>query len=207
MTTKNKIITGFVVVILLIVGGYYFTHQGTKLALVSGTGEPSGFDNINMTGSLRSGVAAGDINQTTWGNGSISATGQIVSASNVVTDNVNSTTTTATSQVLKGSDIVGYSTVAISLNGGADSITLPSSTTLATFLPNNGDSTTFVLENATSTANTSGNLLTLVAGTGTLLENASSTNATSVLGLSKIATVDVVRKPNSDFIFLFNAGI
>lgn len=197
MTKTIKIIIGFLALVVIVLGGYIVSHSSSKNhdVKVKGIGEPSGFDNVNLTGSIRTGVAAGDTSVTTNGNGSATVGGNIVNSSAIAT------TTVATSQTLKSSDIIGFSAILMTPNVGSDTITLPASSTLSTWLANAGDTTSFVLFNSTTTAGVN---LTVVAGTGTLVESASSTAVTVA---NHGSTIDVFRKPNSDLVFIINPAI
>lgn len=102
-----------------------------------------------------------------------------------------------------GSGTLTYSnikerSVILSTNAGALTLTLPASTTLKSFLPKAGDSAKYVIVNQ-GTA-----LLTLAGGTGTLLQTASSTKTVNIGGT---ATLDFVRKANSDIVVLMSPGI
>ena len=94
-------------------------------------------------------------------------------------------------------DLDGKTTI-LSTNAGALTITMPASTTLGTFLPRAGDRASLVIVNQGTT------LLTLAGGTGTLLQTASSTKTVNIGGS---ATLDFVRKTNSDFIVLMSPAI
>lgn len=118
-----------------------------------------------------------------------------------VQSGINSTTTTATASVLSATDLVGYSELHLTVSTGSLTLTLPASSTLSAFLPNAGDYTQFILYNATTT---SGINVTLAAGTGTLLESASSTAATTA---QRASMVTVLRKVNTDLIFMIQPFI
>ncbi len=123
---------------------------------------------------------------------------------------INSTSTPlGLSTVTLGStDVVGYSTISFTSNVPNLVVTLPSSSTLATWLPNPGDFTTFLFLNSTSTANPVANAnIGFVAGVGSLLEVSSSSSASTVVVSNATSTVtkgveiNVTRKPNSDLLF------
>ena len=99
----------------------------------------------------------------------------------------------------------------ISMNPGITSgisVTFPATTTtgMSTFLPNVGDNTSFTVYNATSTSN---RLITFVAGTGVLLETASS-SATVFTGVNPVipnqreAQFFCSRVPTTDIVCLMD---
>lgn len=109
---------------------------------------------------------------------------------------VNASSTIVATQFLSATDIIGYSTIAITTSAANTDLVLPASTTLSAWLPNSGDFTTLVFLNTGAAGN-----IGFTAGTGSLLQVASSTvNATSTP--AKGVEFNVVRKPNSDIIFL-----
>lgn len=75
---------------------------------------------------------------------------------------------------------------------GAVTVTLPATTTLASFVPNTGDRVSILV------ANVGTGILTLAGGTGSLLTSASSSLAVSP---SHSALLEVVRKANTDIAF------
>lgn len=116
----------------------------------------------------------------------------------------NSTSTTVTSYTLVSNDVVGFSSIILTPNTGATNLYLPASSTLSTWLPNPGDFTTFILLNGTTTAGVNGTI-GLTAGSGTLLAVASSTGSTGITASTtagKASEINVVRKTNSDLLFL-----
>ena len=83
----------------------------------------------------------------------------------------NSTSTTATAQTLKLSDVQDYSTVILVPNTASDTVTFFASSTAAAWLPAAGDSQTQCWINGTTTANI---FLTFADGTGVDVQVASS---------------------------------
>lgn len=84
----------------------------------------------------------------------------------------NSTSTVATTQTLSAADIANYTTVIITPNTGALTLTLPATSTLSAFIPVAGDRAEQCWYNATSTGAAT---TTFAAGVGFDIEVASST--------------------------------
>lgn len=120
---------------------------------------------------------------------------------NQVYNATNATSTTATAQTLIAGDIVGYTTISLTPNTGSTTLTLPASSTLSTWLSYSGSSLVFSLFDASTT---SGVNITVVAGTGTLVADASTT-ATVTSG--KMMEIRVMRKPNNDLLFTLYPAI
>ncbi len=192
----NKIIKGIVIAaiaVLAIIGGVSgiskFFSSPTGLVGDASTGYPDGLTVGGGTYAVSPALAV---------TGAVTVSGQLSGSSGIVSSTINSTSTTATSETMSATDLVGYSVISITPNTGALTVTLPASSTLSTYLPNAGDSTSFVLFNASTTALQT---VTIAAGTGTLLEVASTT-ATAVTAPAKASRITVFRKPNSDLVFL-----
>jgi len=126
----------------------------------------------------------------------------------VVTNGGILSTSTPNSMTLAPSDML-YGFISMTLSGaGGVSITFPATTTtgMSTFLPNVGDNTSFIVYNATSTSN---RLITFVAGTGVLLETASS-SATAFTGVNPVipnqreAQFFCSRVPTTDIVCLMD---
>lgn len=205
----KKIILIAVGVIVLGAGGYFFGsyHKNTPSTIaVGGVGPASGFDNINMTGSLKVGAAAGDTSASGYGDGTIFSTGVQVSSSTMYAaqglnvGGLNSTTTPA-SMTMRASDFSVSTLLSINPTVGAITLTLPASTTMNTagFLPYAGDCTEDVFHNSTTTAAAA---ITMAAGTGSLLLNASSTATAGKILPGGAARFIVCRKVNTDYMFL-----
>jgi len=75
------------------------------------------------------------------------------------------TSTSGTATTLKASDMNSYGTIDLMSNVAAFTYTLPATSTMLGFLPNDGDTREWIFHNATSTAVT----LTIVKGTGMYL--------------------------------------
>lgn len=114
---------------------------------------------------------------------------------------VNSTSTTATSQTLAVTDLYGYSSILMTPNVDSVTLTLPATSTMNAFVPNAGDWRTILLVNGTTTA---AKTVSIAAGTGTLLKNASTTAA---VGPGSVASLMFIRKANTDIDVLFVPGI
>ena len=122
-------------------------------------------------------------------------------------------TTTSISMTLAPTDMQ-YGLISMTPIVGGITITLPATTTsgMSAFLPNAGDNTSFYWSNATTTTNTSLNIITVAAGTGTLLETATSstsafTGANPVIPPGRGATVDCYRKVNTDIVCMMSPFI
>jgi hypothetical protein len=219
MTTKDKIFFGAAVVVVAIVAVFSVLHffKGNGGAPMLGaaqgllaenyipyvsinTGYNSAYG-ITTTGALA--AAATTLTGTLTGvaatlTGTLTAvagtfSGLITDDAGILHSYTNSTTTTATSQTLKLSDVQGYDTVILTPNVGSDTVTLFASSTASTWLPAAGDSqrTCFINGTTTSAIN-----LTFAGGTGTTLLVASS-SATAlgslVIGPQKKGCFDFTR--------------
>lgn len=102
----------------------------------------------------------------------------------------NSTSTTATTQTLVAADIANYSTVILTPNVGAVTLTLPASSTLSALIPTAGDRTEQCWVNGSSTAAAT---IKFAAGTGIDLEFA--TSSTLILGAGDSGCFRYIRKP------------
>jgi len=158
---SNKKYTIGLVIVAIIAVTALFTPAGQKVA-----GSVKGLTNTNSFGvsdmkvgtlctdsyeyALCTGMSvdsSGNLSTT----GTLQATGTIQTSSTVYAGKQNSTSTTATTYTLVSGDIVGYSVISMTPNTGALTLTLPASSTLATWLPNAGDTTEFTLFNASTT--------------------------------------------------------
>lgn len=176
--TKTKITIGIIVAIgLAVLAAIYFA---AKTPVVAGA------------------VIEPNCNQITCYT-SLGVSGSTYFATGFSQGGINSTSTPA-SMTLQASDIQNISLLSDTPTVGAITLTFPASSTLATWLPNAGDTASFIVTNATSSAFA----VTLAGGTGTLLQKASTTAAILSGGS---ATVDVFRKANSDFVFVMNPAI
>lgn len=110
-----------------------------------------------------------------------------------------STSTVQTASTLAASELAGYSTISVTPTGGSLTLTLPASSTLTTWLPNIGDTTSFVMFNASTTAGVN---VVIAGGTGTTLVTASSSVTNSTIGPASAGRFEVLRKPNTDLLFM-----
>jgi hypothetical protein len=191
---KNYIV-GFVAVTALIVGGLSYTKAPDVVVGSQGKqgiqGErgpvgPAGKDGRDGKDAVaRFGATAG----TEFYSNMTFYAGEVFSATFA--------TTSTGAGTLTASNIKDKSTV-LSTNAGALTLTLPASTTLTSFIPKAGDRVSMLLVNQ-GTA-----LLTLAGGTGTLLQTASSTKTVNIGGT---ATLEFVRKTNSDIVVHMDPAI
>lgn len=130
-----------------------------------------------------------------------SVTNSTISSANDIYTGVNATSTSATSYTLVQKDIQGYGTILITPTVNSLTLTLPATSTLSQFLPKAGSRTTIFIVNATSTA---AKTVTIAAGTGTLLKNATTTAA---IGPGSVGRIDLVRKTDTDIDVLLDIGI
>ena len=193
---KTLKIIGIVVAIALVAFGVYsYQSAGVKYgdnSTLSG-GLTVQLSNTGDTFTTGTGINTVAITST----GNITAAGIIYSKDGLVEGGIDSIATTSTSYTLVQNDLLNYSFISFTPNGGNTTLTLPASTTLTSWLANAGDSAIEAIHNASSTA---GVTLTVAAGTGTLVQNASST---LVINPLKDATIRCIRKANTDVVCLF----
>lgn len=108
---------------------------------------------------------------------------------------VNSTSTTAVAYTLAAQDVIGYSTIILTPNTASTTLTLPASSTLASWVPQAGQRINMFLFDGSTTPGVN---IGIIAGSGSLIENASSTATTTS---SKAMELDVMRKPNGDLLW------
>ncbi|HEY9826353.1 MAG TPA: hypothetical protein V6D19_12970 [Stenomitos sp.] len=115
----------------------------------------------------------------------------------IVFDGVNSTSTTATTQTLAATDIIGYSTILFTPNTGATTLTFPATSTLSSqdFIPRAGQRTQQCWINSTSTVAAT---IIFAAGTGIDLETSSSTPSDLTIPGGNSACFQFTRQRNSD---------
>lgn len=125
----------------------------------------------------------------------VGASGQIDAQTGIVEGGINATST-AGNATFAPSDVQNISTVYVTPTVGNETLTLPATTTagMSTWIPNPGDSDTFGIINATTSAFT----VNIAGGTGTLLKNASTTSAAIVSGGE--AFMRCTRKVNTDIL-------
>lgn len=168
-----EILAVIVLVIFAVIGLVSLFHKSTPSA--------GGTSNIGD-------LIADSITTTTVNGG----TGLIYGQTGLIEGGINATNTPA-SLTLKSSDFTSVSLISVNLTVGAATLTFPATSTLASWIPNVGDTDEFAIQNATSSAFN----VTLAAGTGTLLLDASTTKAILPGG---IAFLRATRKVNSDIV-------
>src|SRR3990167_1177208 len=118
-----------------------------------------------------SGNWIGAITATTLTAAATTLSGLLTTDAGHIKSYTNSTTTTATAQTLKLSDVQNYSTVILTPNTASDTVTLFASSTASAWLPSAGYSQSTCFINGTTTT---GINLTFAGGTGTIIQVASS---------------------------------
>lgn len=204
MSEKNKSLLTVVVVALIVSVVINLlsprTQVVTKSQLTGGSGTPTVLDNLNLFGALQIGISdSNPLVMSGFPTGSLSLTGLISASSTlyaqqgVIAGGAISTTTPA-SMTLSVNDLSTTTYISMLPTVGAITVTMPASTTFSSFLTNAGDSKEFVIHNSTTTAAQS---ITIAGGTGTLLNNASS--SAKVLPTSS-ADIRLTKKYNGDII-------
>jgi len=125
----------------------------------------------------------------------INSPGLVYAGQGLVEGGVVSLSTTTTSYTLTQADILTSSLFTYTTASGNATITLPASTTLTSFVTNSGDQSIEVVYNGSATST-----LTIAGGTGTTVQNASST---LVLPAGKSAQIRFVRLPSTSLNALF----
>lgn len=191
MSNKNLTIGVVVAIVIAIIGCF---SPSVQKAIVAGTtGIYTNYAGLASTATL-TGPGCGDAYST--------CAPTITGSSIGLIQNGNLATTTPASMTMAATDFTGgYATISDLPNVGSITLTLPASSTMSTFLPSVGDTKSYTLFNASSTAAIT---VTLAGGTGTILEDASTTKA---IGPLKAATVTVFRSTDSDLVFLMNPYI
>lgn len=202
---RNVWVALIAVGIIAIVG--LFTPLGQ--AVVQKAGQISGVTNYSKLGVIELKVGSGCGDGFTYAGCSgvlVNATSGFVAGllatfdAGLTLSYTNSTSTTATAETALAADIANYSTVIMTPNTGAITVTLPASSTLSSFIPTAGDRMDQCWYNATGTAAAT---ITFAAGAGIDLEVASSTgkNAQGVastnltIGAGNSGCFTFIRKP------------
>ncbi len=155
------------VAILVAIGGYFYPQ--------SVLGAASGVAHYQVESFLQ-GLAVGARDQFSVSNaGALTTSGIIQTDGGELHSYVNATSTTATTQTLKVSDVTAYDTVILTPNIANDTVTFFASSTASSWLPAAGDSQRVCFINGTTTANIG--TITLAGGTGLKLLVSSSTTA------------------------------
>lgn len=111
---------------------------------------------------------------------------------------VTSSSTTATVGTLSQAE-VSAGTYLFTPNTSAVTLTLPLASSLTSFVPNSGDQATLYFRNATTSPTIA---VTFAGNTGTILENASSTSITAVVGGGKGARLLFARSGTSTDVYV-----
>lgn len=208
MNTTYKTIVGIIAaIIIVVVGIIYLVPNHSSVKGISGTGEPSGFDNVSLTGGLKVGVAQGDVSLPGYGVGSIWASSTIISSSTLYAQggitsggicSISSASTTATIYLTN----LNLLCTELSITSGTSTtliVTLPASSTM-TALSYPGDASNLYIYAASTTA---GNLI--IAGTTTAgfsinstLGIASTTAATTTVIAGEAGIFDYFRLSTTD---------
>lgn len=110
---------------------------------------------------------------------------------------INQSTTTYT---LQSTDVQNFTTLGLlGSSTAASTFTLPASSTLAGWFNNVGDNKLMTIFNASTT----GQAITLAGGTGTILEDASSSK--TLIG-GATATVLAYKRPSGDYVFTIDVA-
>lgn len=160
-----------IVLIAGIIGGFVGGLVGNQSGnLGAGTRFPNGISADSTSpssGEVRGSTLTITGAQTLTGATTLSSTltvgGLIKADAGSYVSYTNSTSTTATTQTLAAADILNYSSIILTPNTGALTLTLPASSTLSAMVPVAGDSFEQCWYNATTTAAT---YITFAAGTG-----------------------------------------
>lgn len=186
MFDLKNIVTSLVVSILVFAGGYVALEGHKAVSVGAGSWTQS---DLGAKGN----IIAGPIG--TPNDAGSGVVGTIYATSGLFEGGINSTTTPA-SMTLALSDLNSSSLLSMTPTVGSITVTLPASTTMSSggFLPNAGDCTWDVIHNATTTASSN---ITLAAGTGFILADASTTKAIIPGGA---ASLRICRKANTDYI-------
>ncbi len=113
----------------------------------------------------------------------------LILSGNLYNSGYYATTTSASATTSQTLPIIALSQKAIIYTSGTSTdvtLTLPASSSIGTLLPNVGDSTSFIIHNASTT----GSILTIAAGTGNTLLSASTT---AIILAGGISVVDVIK--------------
>ena len=196
---SNKTLSWALVVVALVAIIGVFTPLGKNVSGLVGTVGVSSVTNFSGT----VGIQALKIGPTCGDNYTFASC-----AGEVINGGILSTSTPASMTLAPADMNYGYISMYPGTTAGI-TVTLPATTTtgMSSFLPNAGDTTRIVIFNSTTTAQRS---ITIAAGTGTLLETASSSAATvapATVGSSRAATMTCARKVDTDIVCMLNPYI
>ncbi len=114
----------------------------------------------------------------------------------ITVSGINNVVNSSTTVTLSQADLAGYAVINIlASTTAASTITLPATSTLTTLIPNSGDVVSYTIVNATTTGSVHN--LTIAAGTGMSLQNASTS---AVLVPAKSAFLRLIRLPSTNVI-------
>lgn len=161
---------------------------------LKGDPDPSTFDDVTTTDDI---VVGDDLTVTDDAaiGGDLSVTGTSVVDEFTQGGSVLSTSTTATAITFTVADLLTYSTWEVTPNTADLTYTFPASSTLSTIVPNAGDSRTWTIVNATSTA---GIDVIFAAGTGSAVKGAG--GAALTIDEASHGLITLTRKANSDIV-------
>ncbi len=185
--------TAIISIIVALAAGYFLGHFYTGAAVGAiDCNSNTCFSSLGVTGLFEADgttifTGATSFSGVTTFTGAIKTTSQLTTGGNLAT-------TTNGSETLQQSDLI-YSTISMTPIVAAMTVTLPASSTLTTFLPNAGDSTMINFINASTTAAIT---ITLAGGTGSLLQNASTSK---IVNPGSQTEIFATRKGNTDIIF------
>lgn len=199
-TYMKKIIT--VAVIALIVGLVlgYAVHPANAPGVkgVSTTGNSSNYTNISSN-TLQIGTNC-DLSYLlcpAYRGFSVDSNGIVISSTTMQRGGMYATTTGANASSTLSSTDFGSSTISININlASGFTLTLPATSTIASLIPTPGDTLEITIINATTT---SLQYLTVVGGTGSILQ---ATASTSRIYPGMAGNLTAVRKSNSDILWL-----
>lgn len=201
MSEKLKLLIGIIVVF---VAAFLIRPDFGSHVAGAGTGEPSSFDNVSLTGGLKLGVAYGDLSIPSLGNGSLFASGPAYFAQDITEGGLCSVSLASTTNTyaITSANISNCNYLSITSGSTTGSVTLqlPASSTVATALSNIGDSTTLYVYMASTTANNA--ILTATTTAGFAIASpigvASTTAASSTITAGNTAILDITRQPTTN---------
>jgi len=176
------------ILVVVLVGG---NHQSGQVGY-SANGNSTNY-NVLGASSLFVGSGCNDANSTCTG-AAINSSGVIKSGG---IDTVVSTST-QTAYTVTQADLLAASLLTFTPLNTALTATLPASSTLTTFLPNAGDTSSIVVYNTSSATTT-----IIAGGTGTTLLSASST---ATIQATKAATLDCTRLATTNVVCLMTTA-
>lgn len=206
MNTKLKYIIGIVAVLIL---ALFVKFEPGVLVAGAGSGEPSGFDNVPLTGGLKLGVTPGDVSLPSYGNGSLLVTGPLVASStayfaqDIVEGGIcsRSLASTTNTYLVTSSDLQNCSMISITSGSttGSVAVQLPATSTVTGFV-NPGDSATLYVYAASTTANNLVITATTTAGfaIASPIGIASTTAASSTIPAGNVGILDILRLPTTN---------